>query len=253
MKIIDIEKDNGIPEETINALRKAKSCVVLTGAGVSAESGVPTFRDAVTGTWSNFNIEDFATPEAFRKNPKKVWDWYEYRRGLLKDIKPNPGHYAIAELERVYPDFWLVTQNIDGLHHRAGNKNVLEIHGNILRNKCFEENTIIDDISNSKETPPRCPSCGSYVRPDVVWFHEPLPEYEMEKSVEVSSKCGLFIVAGTSAVVYPAAELPIVAKRAGAYVIEVNIEKTSISEQADLTFLGKTGSVLPKLAENLTP
>lgn len=249
MNIIDIERDNVFPKEVIAKLKQVKSCVVLTGAGVSAESGVPTFRDALTGTWSNFNVEEFATPEAFRKDPKKVWDWYEYRRGLLKDIKPNPGHFAIAEMEKIFPDFWLITQNIDGLHQRAGNKNVLEIHGNICRNKCFEENTIIDDIGDSKETPPRCPNCGGYVRPDVVWFHEPLPEYEMEKSVEVSSQCDLFIVAGTSAVVFPAAELPIIAKRSGAYVIETNIEKTSISTQIDATILGKSGRTLPELVK----
>ena len=251
LKIIDIERDKDFPEETITRLREAKSCVVLTGAGVSAESGVPTFRDALTGTWSNFNVEEFATPEAFRKNPKKVWEWYEYRRNLLKDINPNEGHYAIAELERIYSDFWLVTQNIDGLHHKAGNKNVLEIHGNICRNKCFEENTIVDNISVGEEIPPRCPDCGSYVRPDVVWFHEPLPKYEMEKAIEVSSRCDIFIVAGTSAIVYPAAELPIIAKNAGAYVMEINIEETLISTQIDMTILGKTGIVLPKLIESI--
>ncbi len=251
MKIIDIRKDKGFPEETIARLRRAKSCVVLTGAGVSAESGVPTFRDAISGTWSNFNVEEFATPEAFIKNPKKVWEWYEYRRNLLKDIDPNQGHYAIAELERVYSDFWFVTQKIDGLHRKAGNKNVLEIHGNIYRNKCFEENTIVDNISVGEEIPPKCPNCGSYVRPDVVWFHEPLPKYEMEKAIEVSSRCDVFIVAGTSAIVYPAAELPIVAKNTGAYVIEINIEKTLISTQMDITILGKTGIVLPKLTESI--
>ncbi len=251
MKIIDIRKDKGFPEETIVRFRRARSCVMLTGAGVSAESGVPTFRDAISGTWSNFNVEEFATPEAFRKNPKKVWEWYEYRRNLLKDINPNQGHYAIAELERIYSDFWLVTQNIDGLHRKAGNKNVLEIHGNIYRNKCFEENTIVDNISVGEEVPPKCPNCGSYVRPDVVWFYEPLPKYEMEKAIEVSSRCDVFIVAGTSAIVYPAAELPIVAKNAGAYVMEINIEKTLISTQRDVTILGKTGIVLPKLTESI--
>jgi NAD-dependent deacetylase len=241
-----------LPAELVNSLRTAKSCVVLTGAGISAESGVPTFRDANTGLWSTFNLEELATPEGFMKNPKKVWEWYQHRREIMKDVKPNPGHYALAQLEDYYNEgFWLITQNIDGLHALAGSKNILELHGNIHRNKCFEEGTIIKDLPEGDESPPRCPNCHGLIRPDVVWFNELLPEYERTKANEASARCDVFISAGTSAIVYPAADLPLIAKRAGAYVIEVNIEETPISTYMDATILGKTGTVLPRLVELL--
>lgn len=239
------------PAELVNRLKTAKSCVVLTGAGISAESGVPTFRDPKTGIWSTFNPEELATPEGFIKNPKKVWEWYQYRRETIKGIKPNPGHYALVDLEDYYEDFWLITQNIDGLHALAGSKSILELHGNIHRNKCFEEGTIIRDLPVGDESPPRCPNCGGFIRPDVVWFNELLPEYELRKANEVTSRCDIFISAGTSAIVYPAADLPLIAKRSGAYVIEINVEETAISPYVDVTILGKTGTVLPRLVRLL--
>lgn len=239
------------PAELINRLKTAKSCVVLTGAGISAESGVPTFRDAETGLWSTFNLEELATPEGFMKNPKKVWEWYQYRRGMVKDVKPNPGHYALAQLENYYEDFWLITQNIDGLHALAGSKNILELHGNIHRNKCFKEGTIIEELPEGDESPPRCPNCGSYIRPDVVWFHELLPEYELSKANEVALQCDVFISAGTSAIVYPATDLPLIAKRSGTYVIEINLEETPITPFVDATILGKSGAILPRIVELL--
>lgn len=241
--------EGAFPSELIKYLKMAKSCVALTGAGVSAESGVPTFRDAKNGLWSTFNLEELATPEGFIKNPKKVWKWYQYRREIIKNVKPNPGHYALAQFEDYYEDFWLVTQNIDGLHTLAGSRNILELHGNIHRNKCFNEGTIIKDLPEGEESPPRCPNCCGFIRPDIVWFNELLPAYELGKANEVSSQCDVFISAGTSAIVYPAADLPLIAKRAGAYVIEVNVEKTPISAYVDATILGKTGTVLPRLAQ----
>ncbi|HHT9124966.1 MAG TPA: SIR2 family NAD-dependent protein deacylase [Candidatus Brocadiia bacterium] len=241
--------EGSFPIELINCLRTAKSCVVLTGAGISVESGVPTFRDPKNGIWATFNLEELATPEGFIKNPKKVWEWYQYRRETIKGIKPNPGHYALVELESYYKDFWLITQNIDGLHALAGSKNILELHGNIHRNKCFNEGTIVKDLPEGDESPPRCPNCHGFLRPDVVWFNELLPEYELSKANEVSSQCDIFISVGTSAIVYPAADLPLIAKRSGAYVIEVNVEETAISACVDVTILGKTGVVLPRLVE----
>lgn len=251
MNLLKFDKVHNFPEKLIERLLSADSCVVLTGAGVSAESGVPTFRDAVNGTWSRFNVEEFGTPDAFKRDPKKVWEWYEYRRMQASDIKPNPGHYAFAQLEKIFPEFWLITQNVDGLHKKAGSKNILALHGDIYKNKCFEEDIYIEDLPESDEKPPRCPNCGGYIRPAVVWFHEPLPEQEIKKAIEKTSDCDVFIVAGTSAVVYPAAELPIIAKRNGAYVIEVNLEQTPISDQLDITILGKTGEVMPELVRTL--
>lgn len=247
------------PVKLTGCLQRAKSCVVLTGAGISAESGVPTFRDPDTGLWSTFNLEELATPEGFMKNPRKVWEWYQYRREIIKGVKPNPGHYALVELEDYYEEFWLITQNIDGLHALAGSKNILELHGNIHRNKCFNEGTIIPvpytdtgkDLPEGNESPPRCPKCQGFIRPDIVWFNELLPEYELGKADEVSSKCDIFISAGTSAIVYPAADLPLIAKRAGAYVIEINVEETAISPYVDITILGKTGIILPRLVQLL--
>lgn len=244
--------EDTFPVELANCLRTANSCVVLTGAGISAESGVPTFRDPKNGIWSTFNLEELATPEGFIKNPKRVWEWYLYRKEIIKDVKPNPGHYALVELECYYKDFWLITQNIDGLHALASSKNILELHGNIHRNKCFNEGTIIRDLPKGNESPPRCPNCHGFLRPDVVWFNELLPEYELSKANEVASQCDVFISAGTSAIVYPAADLPLIAKKAGAYVIEVNVEETAISPYVDVTILGKTGIVLPRLVQVLS-
>ncbi len=240
------------PAELINSLKAAKFCAVLTGAGISAESGIPTFRDPKNGIWATFNLEELATPEGFIKNPKKVWEWYRYRRETIKYVKSNPGHYALVQLEDYYEDFWLITQNIDGLHALAGSKNILELHGNIHRNKCFNEGTIIKDLPEGNESPPRCPNCHGFLRPDVVWFNELLPEYELRKANEIAAKCDIFISAGTSAIVYPAADLPLIAKKAGAYVIEVNHEETAISPYVDITLLGKTGTVLPRLVELLS-
>ncbi len=249
MSIIEFNNSTIFSDEILNRVALSNVCEVLTGAGVSAESGVPTFRDALTGMWSNFSVEDFATPEAFRRDPKKVWDWYEHRRAMAGNVKPNPGHYAFAGLEEIIDDFWLVTQNVDGLHSKAGSKNLLELHGNIHKNKCFDEDTYIDELPESDETPPKCQRCEGYIRPAVVWFHESLPEYEISKAMEMAEKCDLFIVAGTSAAVFPAAQLPIIAKQNGAFVIEANLEKTPITGKADVTILGKTGEVMPALVE----
>ncbi|MFQ5862264.1 MAG: NAD-dependent deacetylase [Candidatus Brocadiales bacterium] len=255
---------NAIDDVPLSRLRKAGTCVVLTGAGVSAESGIPTFRDAQTGLWSKkFSPQELATPEGFKANPKRVWEWYEYRRRIIREARPNPAHYALARLEGLFPNnkFWLITQNIDGLHARAGSKNIIELHGNIFRNKCSECGTPVELVEKSvsgesesqeeKEIPPKCPRCGGYVRPDVVWFNEPLPGECINKSIEYSSRYGAFFVVGTSAVVYPAAHLPVAARRAGACVVEINTAPTPVTDYADFTLLGKAGEILPPLVERL--
>jgi NAD-dependent deacetylase len=224
------------PAPLLDALRLARRVVVLTGAGVSAESGVPTFRDAQTGLWANFKPEDLATPEAFRRNPRLVWEWYATRRARVGEVQPNPGHFAITELERRVPEFLLATQNVDGLHQRAGSRNVVELHGNITRTKCFEEDTIVESWPTSAEVPPRCPRCGGWLRPDVVWFGEMLPEEEFARALEASRRCEVLFSVGTSALVHPAASLPLEALDAGAWVVE-----------------GVSGAILPALLNAAWP
>src|SRR5262245_1773838 len=189
-----------VPQRLIAQLANAKHVVALTGAGVSAESGVPTFRDAQTGLWSKFNPEELATPRAFRRNPRLVWEWYAYRRKLVAEARPNPGHEALAQLEKLFPEFHLITQNIDGLHQRAGSQNVIELHGNITRTKCFDEGTLISAWTENGDVPPRCPNCGGPLRPDVVWFEEPMPEKETVFALQISARCDLFLSIGTSTV-----------------------------------------------------
>jgi NAD-dependent deacetylase len=197
----------GIPEALVEALRRARSAAVLTGSGISAESGVPTFRDAQSGLWECFNPQQLATPEAYRRNPKLVWEWYAWRRELVVEAKPNPGHAALAELERRVSAFTLITQNVDGLHRRAGSENVIELHGNIMHSKCSVEGVILD-ADDTDEVPPPCPNCGAPLRPDVVWFGEMIPQEAMLAASEAARNCGIFLSVGTSALVYPAASLP---------------------------------------------
>lgn len=255
---------NAIDDMPLMRLSRAGSCVVFTGAGVSAESGIPTFRDAQTGLWSRFNVQELATPEGFRANPRRVWEWYEYRRRIIYDARPNPAHCALARLEQLFSGegkkFWLITQNIDGLHQRAGSKDIVELHGNIFRNKCFDcgepaelqkRCSASEGLAVQEEIPPRCRRCGGRIRPDVVWFNEPLPEECINKSIEYASHCEVFFVVGTSAAVYPAAHLPLIAKRGGAHVVEINTEPTPVTDYADVTLLGKAGEVLPGLVERL--
>lgn len=240
-----------LPSELIQKLAVAKSVAVLTGAGVSAESGVPTFRDAQTGLWAKFRPEELATPTAFLRNPRLVWEWYEWRRKLVADAKPNPAHRALAEMETRFPHFHLITQNVDGLHQLAGSRKVIELHGNITRTKCFDEGTIVDTWQDMGEVPPRCPNCGGRLRPDVVWFHEPMPEREMELAMRAATTCDVFLSVGTSTVVYPAASLPFEALRSGAMVVEINPEPTPFTEQAHYVLTGAAGVVLPEVLAKL--
>jgi len=240
-----------IPAELIRQLTAAKRVSVLTGAGVSAESGVPTFRDAQTGLWANFKPEELATPRAFRRNPRLVWEWYAWRRQRVADVQPNPAHHALAEMEKLFPHFALITQNVDGLHQRAGSRNVIELHGNITRTKCFDEGTVIASWPDTGDVPPKCPICGGLLRPDVVWFEEPMPETEMEQALQASTHCDVFFSIGTSAVVYPAASLPFEALRSGATVVEINPQPTPFTDEAHYVLTGAAGIVLPQLLASL--
>jgi NAD-dependent deacetylase len=239
--------------ELLERLRRATHVTVLTGAGISAESGVPTFRDAQTGLWAKYLPEDLATPEAFRRNPRLVWEWYEWRRQRVRCVEPNAGHLALVELERRVPRFTLVTQNVDGLHQRAGSRRIIELHGNITRTKCFEEDALVESWADGGEVPPRCPRCGGHLRPDVVWFGEELPPGAFEQALEATLNCDVFLSVGTSAVVYPAASLPEEALQRGATVIEVNPDATPLTCRATHALRGPAGQVLPLLVKSAWP
>ena len=228
-------------------LAQARRVAVLTGAGISAESGIPTFRDALTGLWSQFRPEDLATPEAFAANPKVVWEWYASRRDRVAKAVPNAGHAALVELERRTPHFRLITQNVDGLHARAGSRNVIELHGNIMEDRCFAEGRTLTPADQLPGTPPRCARCGAPVRPGVVWFGEALPPKALDEAHAEARGCDVFLSIGTSTVVEPAASLPFVALEAGAAVIEVNPTRTPLSAHATIVLSGAAGAVLPRL------
>jgi NAD-dependent deacetylase len=236
--------------QAANALARARSIVVFTGAGVSAESGITTFREPETGLWARYDPMDLATLDGFLKDPPLVWRWYEHRFGIAAEAKPNRGHYALAELERLVPGTTVVTQNIDGLHQRAGSTDVVELHGSMHRFKCLYGRHVgytLEEVRNQKERPPRCPECGDYLRPDVVWFGEALPEAALERAQALSAGCDAMLVVGTSAVVYPAAALPLEALTAGASLIDVDPEAGALSRQAHHYLKGKGGEVLPRL------
>jgi NAD-dependent deacetylase len=220
--------------------------VALTGAGISAESGIPTFR-GLGGLWEDEAVEELATPEGFARDPRKVWAWYDARRRQIATCAPNDGHRALARYEAAHPGFTLVTQNVDGLHRAAGSARVVALHGEIFRVRCAREGGAREDWRVPlPEIPPRC-ACGALLRPDVVWFGEPLPEREMEQATQAARSADLFLAIGTSALVYPAAGLPIIARRNGAYLVEINVEPTPLSPLADEVIEGPAARVLPEL------
>ena len=235
----------GIPGAAVAAVRDARHVCVLTGAGVSAESGVPTFRDAQSGLWEKFDPLDLATPEAFLRDPALVWRWYRWRRDLVAMAEPNPGHVALATLAARIPRLTLVTQNVDGLHQRAGSKDVIEFHGNLFTNRCFAEDCVVDCDAGAEV--PVCPGCGSNVRPGVVWFGEAIPEHALDQSFAAAADCDVFLSIGTSSLVFPAAGLAEIAKQSGAIVIEVNPNPTGMSAGFDYAIAGNAGIVLPDL------
>jgi NAD-dependent deacetylase len=232
------------------ALQSARSVVALTGAGVSKESGIPTFRDAQTGLWANFNPEELATPRAFKKNPSLVWKWYDFRREAVKKVEPNAGHYALVQLEERVKKFVLITQNVDGLHLQAGSKDIIELHGNIRQNKCFDHEHPAEDVPCGLEEPPRC-HCGSLIRPNVVWFEEALPQAALSRAFAESTACDVMLVIGTSGLVQPAASLPLTAKRERATLIEINPDRTPITPFADIYLGGASGEMLPLVVKEL--
>ncbi len=239
--------------EAARLLSSAKNLAVLSGAGISVESGLPTFRGP-EGLWRNVRAEELATPEAFARDPSLVWDWYRLRRERMASVAPNPAHLALVRLEPRFEAFAVVTQNIDGLHQKAGSRRVIELHGNIWRVRCFthpahrfgETETVALEAAAHGEQVPRCP-CGGALRPDVVWFGERLDPEDLEAAVYAVRAADVLLVVGTSSVVYPAAALPSTARRAGAVVVEINPEETALSGEAHLALRGPAGVVLPEL------
>jgi NAD-dependent deacetylase len=232
-------------EKLANLLKADVPTVVLTGAGISAESGVATFRGG-DGLWDKFSPQELASVDAFMANPKLVWEWYLFRRNVVTQAKPNAGHLTLAAMERRMTDFTLITQNVDNLHQEAGSERVIELHGNIKRNKCLRCGAPIGEIDIDPDQLPLC-SCGGQIRPDVVWFGEMLPEDALQISLNTAAHAQLFFSIGTSAVVYPAADLPITAKRCGAYLVEINPETTPLTRFADEVYQGKSGELLPMI------
>ncbi|MDH4565689.1 NAD-dependent deacylase [Pseudomonas sp. BN414] len=235
-----------IPDDLVSRLRNSRHLLIFTGAGVSAESGIPTFRDAQTGLWAKYRPEELASPEGFQADPQTVWDWYAWRRERCLAVPPNPAHQAIAELQRRLPKVTLITQNVDGLHQRAGSSAPLELHGTIHRLKCFKCQRDGGNWPEDVRRIPRC-ECGGLLRPAVVWFGESLPEAVLEAAAEASQDADLFLSIGTSSLVYPAAELPFLAKRHGAYLVEINPQPTPLSARADLCLQGAAGEVMAAL------
>ncbi len=235
-------------------LENARKIAVLTGAGVSAESGIPTFRGE-EGLWKKLSPEELASFEGFYNNTALVSEWYQYRREIIYNTEPNPGHFALSALQEIVPEFTLITQNVDGLHQRAGSEDVIELHGNIMENYCincnqqFSQDEFDDIYRHNPRHIPHC-YCGGLIRPNVVWFGEQLPEDSIEKAFQASVQSEVFIAIGTSAQVAPASNLPRYAKQNDAFLIEINTETTGISDIVDLRIEGPSGNILPKFVED---
>lgn len=232
--------------EVTSRLARARSVAVLTGAGISADSGVPTFRGE-DGLWRNFRAEDLATPDAFARDPRLVWEWYNWRRELIATARPNAAHRALVELERRHDRFLLITQNVDGLHRAAGSHKLLEIHGNIWKVRC----TACGQVTDNRDVPitilPRCQACDGLVRPHIVWFGEALDEASLDHSMGAVASCDVMLIVGTSGVVNPAASFAGIAKAAGAFVVEINPDETPQSSLVDLAIRGRARDTVPLL------
>jgi NAD-dependent deacetylase len=234
----------------VNHLSEAENIGVLTGAGISAASGIPTFRGK-DGLWKKYRPEELANPYAFSQNPELVWEWYLWRRNLIRKVKPNAAHFALVKMESMFGDVSIITQNVDNLHQRAGSRRVIELHGNIMRSKCSACGNLYDNEVDISGRIPQCPVCGSFIRPDVVWFGEPLPFDALEEARSIARKSQVFLITGTSGVVEPAASIPYWAKSHNAVLIEFNLEPTPLTEICDLYVHAPVDQVLPAVVRML--
>lgn len=250
---METELETGI-ERAAARIAAAGSLVVSTGAGMSKESGIPTFRDALEGLWADFDPQALATEAGFRADPRRVWSWYAWRRRRVGAARPNAGHAALAAMEALVPSLVVVTQNVDGLHAAAGSTDVVELHGSIVKVKCLDSGhpfagTLDEGDDDAPRDPPPCPVCGSPLRPDVVWFGEFLPEAALRRAQRLARESDVLLLVGTSGTVWPAAELPLLAHDAGRLVVEVNPEESELTEVADLFLRGTAATVLPALRD----
>jgi NAD-dependent deacetylase len=250
--------DGSVLERASQALREAQRVVVFTGAGISAESGIPTFRDALTGLWARYDPQELATPEAFRADPALVWGWYEWRRALVARVQPNAGHAAVAAIQARMPGTVVVTQNVDDLHDRAGSVAPIRLHGSLFTPRCSVcaapapvSPAAVEE--GQRLTPPACADCGGLVRPGVVWFGESLPADALDAAIEAASTCDVLLTVGTAGVVYPAAEIPVVAARRGATVIQINPQPTALDAVSAVNLRGTAATVLPALVAGAWP
>jgi NAD-dependent deacetylase len=250
-----------IPPDLVTALQQARQVVVFTGAGISSESGIPTFRDSLTGLWERFDAESLATADAFREDQELVWGWYEWRRMQALLAAPNPAHYAIAALERLVPKLTVVTQNADVLHERASSSAVLHLHGSLHSPRCFScgrTHTFAAGLPDEPEggrrlKPPSCSHCGGPVRPGVVWFGESLPEQQLNCAFSSAQQCDVLLVIGTSGLIQPAAGLPALARQAGAKVVQINPLSTSLDPLCTWSLRGAAGVIMPRLVQSAFP
>jgi NAD-dependent deacetylase len=235
-------------EEVKARLARARVVTVLTGAGISADSGVPTFRGA-NGLWRSFRAEDLANPEAFARDPRLVWEWYNWRRELIATKSPNAAHHALVELERRVDNFWLITQNVDGLHPAAGTRKLSEIHGNIWKVRCTQCGQVETNRAVPLPLPPQCSECDGLLRPHIVWFGESLDSADLDRSMAALRSCEVLLIVGTSGIVYPAASFAALAKQAGAFIAEINLDATPNSQVVDVAIQGRAKEIVPELLQ----
>ena len=236
-----------LPGAVLQRLKTARRVVALTGGGMAAESKVPSFRQTHIGEWANYDVSELATPQAFLRNPRLVWEWYQFRRRAVEATEPSPAHYALVDLEQHYPHFTLITQTIDGLHWHAGSRDLIELNGCLRRSRCYEAGHVISEWEDVGEVPPRCPHCGSILRPDVVMFGEGLPQWELRRAQKAVEQCDIFLCAGSVGAIQPVAGFPLIAKRVGALVLAIATEDSIYTLMADHVIAATPGQVLPEL------